>query len=470
MVFEPKYAEALLMIIVLHVFIYWTLVRLILVTFQYNTGSSNWTIDDPRVFRLFPDTGTRSSPVSSIAFKFIRGPTSKNGDKEASLLVKMVMRNFAGELSEATFTYNSSIQPTLEQDDGFVIPRPSSHGRHALSSAIVDEEDDLDDFLVADDSEYPGPGALQMDYISRKTERPTKDLSWMFENPARTLLDLETSLTTAEEALQGNHDSSYARTIREILPAFKVEDVDEATSSLEAWSNRLAGPANAKDVSLSKIRRNVKGIADCYGFLEQGFVEAISEKAADRIRVNTERLSRQVAVDQALSEISVLRPQAPSAQLLDEDMEPVRDGNIGKGSPDSAFAGLKKYTSFSPPTTEQRTVTGVSEILAHLPAGIGADPEQYSYGDVELDLARTKLQAQELDPAARRRAGRLEAARAKRLARVQAAGKMAMSQATPLHMRSSSPITGERAMTQQEPGTFGARPKSRKLKQRQDGF
>jgi RNA polymerase I-specific transcription-initiation factor len=253
--------------------------------------------------------------------------------------------------------------------------------------------------------------------------------------------------------------------LKELVPSVYVDDVEGASDQLSAWAAHIERAIGAS--ALAQVHGMPPGsLFETHSQMTGRFVESVSDKVADRLKVGTERLSRSVALDAILSTVVVQPHCGITRGERTRDLSEPEDGSEENKTAHSAVnAAISRLGGYTAIQSKLSTIdsNAVSDMFAHLPDDIGHNPGDYSYAEVELSIAhaRNKARAERLDPAAKRRAERVEAARRKRNDKAQTSEKPSLSQETPVNVPSSSQDGGQRAMTQPERGEFGVRPAKR---------
>ncbi|RMZ79098.1 hypothetical protein DV738_g3439, partial [Chaetothyriales sp. CBS 135597] len=323
----------------------------------------------------------------------------------------------------------------------------------------IDDDDDYDLFIVEDDDvSEAGPDQYHIDSWARRQPNTGKDWSWIYQavdNEDEVLLN--NALEHAETQLHSSADiQGGTPLLSELTPAFQVDDIEEAEKSLVVWRQNASDDGHV----IRSVFPEAESFGRVYEQTIERFVRPLSDNVLNRLRVKTERLSRQVAMDLTLASLVIDQGmQAPAPAQSSIEHAPLDEPQQKEAlALDIAMSRLSKYKCFVDHLPAEPAPSSMANVLAHLPDDMSADPDEYSYSSIELDLARKRLQSQEVDPAVKRRAERMEAIRRQRAEKAQATGKITLSQETPILVRDSSPVGQELGLTQPERGDFGTRP------------
>jgi len=307
-------------------------------------------------------------------------------------------------------------------------------------------------------------------------------------------------------------------------PLLVVADVESSSTTISSIveSSSLDGQASSVTYPLLGKLGSTTAL-DLYQILVSDWLSGLPPGVPDRIRVNKERLARNVAADLALAAIAT-RPSLhelgmPAIQEKAypdstpppaEISAPTPDSNVAEATvhpqpvsprppaPEEhpACVRLHNYTTISSNVVTTATPASVLDILAHIPQDTGIDPSAYDWRVTEAAIiAERDKRAEAADPRARRRAEKLAQAKRRRIqSQMEAAGELARQRAPPAigssqivlptrEVKSSQPAapgtteSGDYGpMTQPERGPFGrklgstASGRKDKGKKREAGF
>ncbi|RMZ88561.1 hypothetical protein DV736_g4214, partial [Chaetothyriales sp. CBS 134916] len=419
---------------------------------------SLWTVNDLSYLYPFQETDLEASAMMDLACLPIHGPDDSMDSGKSTLLVMIVATHLDGRVTEALHLPSGIRLSANETGNDLITPWPEARRKLPVSDQMIDEDEDYDLFVVEDDdTSEAGPNEYHIDSWARRQRNTDKDWSWVYEgvDDCEKRVSMNSALEHAETQMQSSADLPVGiPLLRELIPAFQVGDIEEADKSFVVWREKVSTESHV----IRSLYPGSESFGRVYEQMMSRFVKTLSDNVWNRLRVNTERLSRQVAMDLTLASLVVDQAVQAPAQSLDEDVPLGEAQQQSTTALDAAVSRLGKYTSFGQQWQSEPATAAIANILAHLPEDISTDPDDYSYSSIELDLARKRLQAQEVDPATKRRAERIEAIRRQRAEKAQATGKTALSQETPILVRGSSPVGQGIGMTQPERGGFGTRP------------
>jgi RNA polymerase I-specific transcription initiation factor RRN6 len=303
-----------------------------------------------------------------------------------------------------------------------------------------------------------------------------------------------------------------------------VADVESSSATITS----LAKGSSSEDRDLSifpalSVGLQSNNALEFYQILVSHCLNRLPPEVPDRIRVNKERLARNVAVDLALAG-TVTRPSIRKREAHAVEERKYSDSALTvaitpPSGPDSDQAGLTPHTQLTstlPPAAEEHpaclrlraytpvsgnvvttaTPAGVSNILAHLPSDIEIDPSTYDWRGTKANIATEfDTNAETADPRARRRAEKQAQIKRKRTELQAKAAEDQVRQRAPPAIGSSQMVLPTRAlqssqvmapernmfggfgpMTQPERGAFGTRlggmaaARKDKVKKRAAGF
>jgi hypothetical protein len=302
----------------------------------------------------------------------------------------------------------------------------ASKNRRIKSSRIVEDDDDLLGFVAPDDRSPPTASAARTSLtVSMQSQQRTRDWSDI----------VNLSISGQPEVLIDDAIGQLARTrgeksphlplkvLADMLPESRIPDIEEASSLLSTFKqeaqttdDRNGGLQHAWKILLL----GTESLLENYNNIAAKYVRHLSAELPERVRVQTERLCRNAALDQDTSlfvEIGVGDHPTQTLQIPSKEApsmpssppsSPAPTAAIARELSEPALAVLKRYTTISDSAVENFKSTSTSNILAHLPGHEILDPEGYSYTDVEDRLSKTRTQQEldDLDERARRRADR----------------------------------------------------------------
>jgi hypothetical protein len=300
-----------------------------------------------------------------------------------------------------------------------------------------------------------------------------------------------------------------------------IADIESSSATITS----LAKGSSSEDQALSifsalPIGPQSNSAFEFYQILVSHCLNPLPLEVPDRIRVNKERLARNVAVDLALAGIAT-RPSIRKREIHTVEERKYSDSALTAAitptsGPDSdqadlttrsqptstlpsaaeehpACLRLRAYTTVSVNAVTTAIPAGVSNILAHLPSDIEIDPSTYDWRGTRATIAAEFDTT--VDPRARRRAEKQAQAKRKRTELKAKAAEDQVQQHAPPTIGSSQMVLPTRAlqssqvmapdrdvfggfgpMTQPERGAFGTRlggmaaARKDKVKKRAAGF
>lgn len=400
-------------------------------------------------------------------------------------VVKMVASTFDGEVHEAFYRHKIDSVPRVKEDNNVVAlsQLPEAIQKRYLSSRLV-EDDDLDDFIVRDETEDDyGQGinsklveALNTDALA--LSQGTESRLW------GRILDYETlqgdedhrptipeSLNQVSQRLTGPWNKALPMsTLARLLREPRVLDLETASQDMDQWLSMIRAADHMHIQATSSHSRTL--LADIqttsllafYDTYLLTYISSLSPHVTDRNRVNREKIVRQAATDAFLSGIGLLlRRQSPDAeneiQSPDSQMHPsylplLSSQSFASATPavpdDSAVSRLHTFANFrqsAAPPLLKASVT-VSNILGHLPTTINNDPTTYSYETTNKKIQEAQDEEAELSLDPRERA-RVRKQAAKRLRNL---GKQVQFSQDIHTQRSMPPIVTNRRLAPALPG------------------
>lgn len=459
---------------------------------------------------------------------------NKSSAELDSCLVQLVAYTVHGELVEALYRHHLGGFGSTKRmvKEGLTLPLPRSAMSDLSQSArfIFDDGlDDLDDFVVADDTEEEhtdnGGNALGMAPLgSDARELPVRNWKHLLEHDIlqgnkNDALTFELSLHQATERfeqLQMAHEMNRMCLMSDLVKMPRVVDVEQDSEFADLWLDNLESQGAFSVERISDMHS--AGLQDSappsllriYDDLMSAYIESLGPQVIDRNRVNRERLVRQIASDVFLGNL-ILRQRkilevskSPNTEAVSDQIGPQGDeperpsvSQSPQPSEEPAVSRLRRYASFRhevPPLLLSNHAR-ISQILEHIPEAIEEDPAQYSYQQTnqKLKLAQEEMATQSLDPRERRKAVRQASRLQRKLEKTAQISREVMSQrsvlpgitsvgarggftlpgrdiqssqlAGPASSQSQDGVPGL-TMTQPERGVFGTRPVKKKGKEK----
>ena len=469
-------------------------------------GARTISVSEPSSFRLPEVILKHRSPVSDMVCMTTSDEhTAGNLSSGPGTLITLLARMNDGIIFEAVYDYTKphgigKLHPEL----GICLPiRPKMQNQRIASSKYVDDDDDMDNFLVEDSCERVGYGDSRqnLERGEGKSARAVrhKPRAWVDVLPGQAVDDTDADfnkvLDTLGSALS-NKVSDPGRLLVEKIPTARVNDVERASEALAHWTNDTSinepRTDEARLFSVFTFTSSPRLLLEQYNDLIDKYVASLPADTPDRLRVNIERLSRAAALETFLASYILQQNRHTEAEMLRESTTAKNFNDEVKVSGEatepmpvdkSPLSHLSKYTIISKGTPQVLNMKATTDVLGHLPMDINTDPSDYSYRDAELQLAmaRNRLDT-DLDPEAKRHAEKLARYEKKKLERERRqAEDMALQQAmkpnqvmsSQLPQAGSSQLGRSQVMnsTQPERGTYGARQRLLKAgKKRLAGF
>jgi hypothetical protein len=388
------------------------------------------------------------------------------------------------------------------------------------------EVDDLDDFIVQDGEAvlhtYPGLHEERDEQRYREQDRPASQVASTI-NLQEVCEPINRDPSTSELSQKRVQLDDYIQTIRPKLersvsiepgmqllsdlssPLLLVVDVEASSAMIAALAESIS--TNGQALSLlyrMPVSAGSNSALELYQSLVSDWLSHLPREVPDRIRVNKERLARNVAADLALAGIAagpsvhelethVVRERiypdsAPPATVtlapsLDLDMAStaVRSQPLSSlpfvAEEHPVCVRLRAYTTISRNAVTTAIPASVLDMLAHLPSDAEIDPLTYDWRATKADItAEHDQSAETADPRVHRRAEKLAQAKRRRAQlQTEAAEELVRQRAPPAigssrmvlptrEVQSSqvappeSPMLSDLGpMTQPERGIFGTR-------------
>jgi hypothetical protein len=469
---------------------------------------------------------------------------SKVPDEPLALpLHKLFMLQADRSVSEVLLQGTNELFAVEELDSSNTILLPPRSYIRSRSSKYAELEE-LEEFVVQNTPEnllaYPHPHgksnaqghsnqeqqALMAGLVIGRREEYDLFFEGSKTNPSRKRIEFDDYLQAIRRKLENSANTDPGVRLLSGLstPLPLVADVESSSATITS----LAEGSSSENQVLSIFSALPMGLQsnsalEFYQILVSHYLNPLPPEVPDRIRVNKERLARNVAVDLALAGTAT-RPSVRKRETQAVDERKYSDSALivaitPTSGPDSDQADLTTHSqpaSTLPPATEEHpaclhlraytTVSGsavttaipagVSNILAHLPSDIEIDPSTYDWrGTKTAVAAEFDTNAETADPRARRRAENQAQAKRKRAESQAKAAEGQVRQRAPPTIRSSQMVLPTRIlqssqvmaperdvfggfgpMTQPERGTFGTRlggmaaARKDKVKKRAAGF
>jgi RNA polymerase I-specific transcription-initiation factor len=414
-------------------------VTLYVLAIEDQDGAWKLSASDSNPFPVPAEWHKQRQPFSDLTFTVASKGQRLIGDDDGMprRLLTLFARMDDGSLLEAVYEYVSRGESGANAES-------CSPGKDALpgtrrfvrSSKYVDEDDDMDDFVVSDTSEEitglaPWQRPRKEQHFRRAEIPPGRVKHWtdVLTNTSVDAADVDFMSQMDEKGqlkiMEETENYSRSRTLADYMRGVVVDDIEEASEAAAAWlqqDRKEAGEGGDFEHIILPNPIHASGrrtMLERYMELIESYVGAIPDDTPDRIRVNIERTSRQVALEAFLAGF-VWRGRDKDndslpAGLPTGDMKPGDEINLGKVAPtpgatdthtqDNALSHLSKYTTIQKFTPAASKTSAISEILEHLPTDISSDPSEYSFKDTELSLTIAKNEVDaSLDPHMKHRA------------------------------------------------------------------
>ena len=365
---------------------------------------------------------------------------NRQPDEIESGVVKLVAWTSQGDMIQALYRHGPEGIPATTEEPSEQCHRlplePTS--QTYLSSKFVDE-DELDHFIIEDqigtqDAEIAYAGSkLALHGDVQILPHRTASLQWDNILDDKTLQSDGKNRPSASESL----DSLYSRgpraldhsflisTLSHLLGAPRILDLEAATQSLDEWLSSIQvtdqisiQPINSHSKSLLYKIQGTTLLAIYNSFL-LAYIDSLLWQVTNRIRVNREKIVRQVTADALFSGIALRRKasvsetgkilQTSPEQVVSSDPPLYSSQPLMGTSPSLAqeliVGRLRNYAKFkreSPPMLSKNSIS-ISNILEHLPNTINSDPQTYSYEAANQRIQNAQDEEGELSLDARER-------------------------------------------------------------------
>jgi hypothetical protein len=411
------------------------------------------SLADPAHFDLLnhEKIGQQLDNARMLAFRDLqvqsRGGMSGDGNP---VLFKAFLARPSTGLDELLYRCTDDVaSSTFEQPHSTAIPLPMLKTLRQKSKKHEDLGD-LGSFVVADETtawiDSMKPGRLLSAEFRLDTETAsgvTGTTNW--QDTRTMLVDLEGAsqaeirpreLALAIKDLQlelkrREEPQTTIQTLKELL------DTRTSLSDFEAAARAFAGFAtDAPDIEDQQSRvsqLNIPGgrfpdgsVSDVHDQLKANWILPLSHSIDNKTRLAKDRITRSVTADLALSRVTIgpvpavmsEAPQTPKQDPGPSDSasspsSALVSAHEAQGE-DPACTRLRQYGPLTKPIPPISQSSLLTDLLAHLPTDISANPSDYSWRDTEARLAAAHS-AEKTDPKARRKAERLAASQRKRL-------------------------------------------------------
>ncbi|KPI42196.1 uncharacterized protein AB675_5612 [Cyphellophora attinorum] len=273
---------------------------------------------------------------------------------------------------------------------------------HFASSRRIDYGEGLSDQVIPDDAD------LELGVEQHLIQRVLPEIHDRAAKEWKDILQDTISASgtkAAEEAFQDvQHfatDTDRKHEVRqvaaELMSDVHIADLQSFSQRLDVWAEQSADGSRPAPAVPSYRSRDAssKALVDEHEELLNEFVEPLSRDLPDRVRVQSERIARQVALDGWMSSV-VLGDTAPQqgdvemVQTKQESPSP-EEGHAESKHDNDLYTALRRHTNFNVPMSTSTSQATASRIMAHLPTGL-SDPISYSYHDIETDLREHQTQ------------------------------------------------------------------------------
>lgn len=388
--------------------------------FQFRHSQSSSRIEcswEPSSFQWPKSLCERAKSITNLVIVPANSPVNNHQPDKLELgVVKLVAWTSQGDTIEAFYRQGQeNISATTEEAAGnFLLAPLSSTSQPYLSSRFVDE-DDLDNFMVEDDTEGEGEWTAYNDSkpaLQKEVQilsHRAASLQWDNILDERALQSDEKSRPGVAESLDRLYPrgtrlwdgSSPISTLSYLLRAPRILDLETASQSVDKWINTIQAtghvfiqPVNSHTKSLLYEIRHTN-LLTLYNTFLFAYIAPLSPLVTDRIRVNREKIVRQAAADAFFGGMA-LRSKDHASETEDIHQASAKevdssDLQLYSSQPPMAtsqplaqepiVSRLCSYTTFkreNPPILSTSSIP-ISNILEHLPNTINSDPKTYSY-------------------------------------------------------------------------------------------
>lgn len=383
---------------------------------------------DPQLLAIPADRPQLEGHSRGVKIELARIEFTRNKSHSATPLFVHVMESYNnGSLHDILYSFEDVLALTdasIEARSAIAIP--PSKDRRIKSSRVVDEEDELIDFVVPDDLMHGRLATKFSPPFTPYVQRTPKTRDWSdiinLQTGSIGEIGAEAAISNLYHATETAIGQTNVQTLSEILPEIRISDIEEATSALSALEHEHEMGMNdgngPQSVAWRATMPTDGTLPQRYERAKSRYMKPLSAQVLDRFKVHTERLCRTVAFEEYTSLLTG-RPfserdieQLPALDTLHVTSSPLPPSSPPSATPaeavDPTMAALRQYTSFSESPATARSSTSIKNILAHIPSVGLLDPESYSYNAVEdrLKLERTQQELDDLDERERRKVER----------------------------------------------------------------
>lgn len=433
----------------------------------------------------------------------IERPSKASGDPLPFSLSKLFILRADRSVGEVLMKGLTKLSAVEDHHSANTLQLPLRSHVRGMSSKYA-ELDELDDFIVHEPEDllhaYPGlnAGGNEQRQTKGATTVPVTDSEIDMQEICESTNPGSTNEQSRKHALIDNYLQGIRlklESAESIQPGVKllsdlfspllvVADVETSSTTINSIveSGSIDGQAPSAPYLLPGKLGSSTAL-ELYQILVAHWLGDLPLGIPDRIRVNKERLARDVAADLALAAIATrpslheLRPLAIRERMSPDSTPPpavasapTPDSNLAEATVHSQSASpfppapeehaacvrLRNYTTVSSNVVTTATSASVLDILAHIPQDIGADPSAYDWGVAQAAIiAERDVGAEAADPRSRRKAEKLAQAKRRRIGlQMEAAEELARQRAPPA-IGSSQIILPTRDVKSSQPGALG---------------
>jgi hypothetical protein len=454
----------------------------------------------------------------------VRRPPKVPDDPLTSSLHKLFMLQADHSVSEVLLQSTNELFAAEDADSSNTILLPLKSHAQSRSSKYAELEG-LDDFIVQDTPEnllaYPDPQgksseqghsnqerqALKADLVTDRRKEYDLFFNESKTDQSRKRVEFDDYLHALRRKLENSAIANPGlRLLSELSsPLPLIADIESSSATVASLTNGSSSENQVVSIfSALPMGAQSNSALEFYQILLSHYLDPLPPEIPDRIRVNKERLARNVAIDLVLAgtttqpsihkqETHTVEEGKYSDSALTTTITPMPGSDSDQvdlathSQPAStlppaaeehpACLRLRTYTTVSGNAMTTVTPAGVYNILAHLPSDIESDPSSYDWRSTKASIAAEfDTDAGPADPRARRRAEKKTQAKRKRTeSQAKAAEDQVRQHAPPIigssqmvlptrGLQSSQAMAPERdafsglgPMTQPERGAFGTR-------------
>ena len=463
------------------------------------------SVQDPSALALADLILKAGASIADVALRVVsrNGRVAVDGVPGHEVLVTFLVRTRDNFVLEAVYEYRN---PGCSSDRVCPVkgpPHSSRRNHNVVSSRYADDEDDMGGFVVEDSENVPNRNhedELAGKQVSVARPMPNQTRNWVdvlsSDSTYSASINIGEQLSALRSMLTENTDH-HGKTLADMMSSAGVGDIveasDEISSFLDKWL-RGDSTVDEANTSLLPVTTNTsESVLDVCNGLVDDYVSTYPAEVPDRLRVNTERLLRDIALEKLLASY-VLHRKCHDGVEIPKDLHPEEvSDQIGEALDDNAgphtsarphaddkpISRLSRYTTISPAVPRIFNEQAVTELLGHLPTDISTDPSRYSYKDTELELseARNRL-GTDSEADLRKSTRRHDRKRLDRFRKTK--DDVAVERAMPPNVIMSSQLpqaetsqgSGSQIIsaTQPERGAYGTRQRNKPGKKRMAGF